>query len=367
MDEIKFVNLPFQQEKYEKEIKKSLDNLLKKGDFILGQAVNEFEGKMAEYCQTKYALGVNSGTDALVLSMKALGIEKGEEIITVANSFIATAGAIVACGAKPVFVDVGKDYLIDTNKIERAITNKTKAIIPVHLTGRMADMDSISEIAEKYDLKIIEDSCQAIGAEYNGQKAGSLGDTGCFSLHPLKNLNVFGDGGVITTNNQEIYEKIKKSRNHGLKNRNEVDFFGYNSRLDTFQASIALKKLEDIEKVVEKRRKNAGLYSYATNLTNIELPADQRENGRDVYHLFVIQCDKRDELQAFLKENKIGSAIHYPIPIHLQKASQYLGYKKGDLPETEKQASRILSLPVHEDLTTHEVFRVINSINKFYS
>ncbi len=361
---IKPVDLPLQHKKYKKGIIKSLDELLETGDFVLGKSLQEFEEKIAEYCETKYALGVNSGTDALTLALKVYDIGEGEEVLTVANSFIATAGAIVACGAKPVFVDVGEDYLIDVNKIEQAITNKTRAIMPVHLTGRIAYMDKINEISKKYNLKIIEDACQAIGAEYNGKKAGSLGDVGCFSLHPLKNLNILGDGGFITTNNQEIYEQIKRLRNHGLKNRNEADYFGYNSRLDTLQAAIALKKLENLEKVIEKRRENASLYS--KNLQGVELPAEERENGRDVYHLFVIQCNKRDELQEFLKQNKIGSAVHYPIPIHLQKASQIFGYKKGNLPNTEKQAKRILSLPINQDLKKQEILHIVNSINKFY-
>lgn len=364
MDKIKFVNFPLQYNTQKESILKILEDLLNRGDFILGEAVSEFEKKIAEYCGVKYALGVNSGTDALVISMRSFGIGQGDEVITVANSFISTAGSILECGAKPVFVDVEDNYLINPDKIEQAITERTKAIIPVHLTGKVSEMDRINEIARSHGLiKVIEDSCQAIGAEYNRKRAGSLGDIGCFSLHPLKNLNVLGDGGFITTDNEDIYETIKRLRNHGLKNRNEADYFGYNSRLDTFQAAVALNNLDKIDRIIQKRKKNANLYKQ--NLQGVRLPEEERQGCLDTYHLFVICSPERDKLQKYLKKNGIDSVIHYPIPIHLQKAAKQLGYKKGDLPKTETQAEQILSLPIHQDLREEEIMRVAKTINKF--
>jgi len=359
---IKFVDLsvgPLERE----QLSKCLEDLLAKGDFILGSSVEQFESRIADYCQTRFALGLNSGTDALMLALKAFGIKPGDEVITAPNSFIATAGAIVACSAKPVFVDVGQDYLIDPEKIEAAITSKTKAIIPVHLTGRMAEMDAINAIARKYNLAVIEDAAQAIGAEYNGVRAGGLGDAGCFSLHPLKILNVLGDGGVLTTNNPEVYETIKQLRNHGLKNRNEADSFGLNSRLDTLQAAFALLRLEHLEEHIEARIKNADIYR--KKLQGVQLPAPTRRNSRDTYNTFIVQSKQREGLQKFLYEHQIGSAVHYPIPIHLQQAAKSLGYKNGDFPNTEEQAGKILSLPVHQGLSQKDIEYVCEIVNKF--
>jgi dTDP-4-amino-4,6-dideoxygalactose transaminase len=366
-EHINFVNSTPQNKALSEKLIKILNELIEDRYFILGNYLKEFEEKIAAYCQTKYALGVNSGTDALFLSLKALKIGQGDEVITAPNSFIATAATIVNCGAKPVFVDIKPDYTIDEDLIEDAVTEKTKAILPVHLAGRTAEMDKINKIAERFDLKVIEDACQAIGAEYKGKRAGSLGDIGCFSLHPSKILHVLGDGGFITTNNDGFYEKIKKLRDHGFKKRDEVDFFGYNSRLDTFHAATALIKLPHLEDWIKKRHENAKKYKEGlSNLNNIILPPNSGLQGRDVYTLFMIQADRRNELIDFLKQKNIGCKAHYPIPIHLQKAAQYLGYKKGDFPETEKQADRLVSLPIHQDLKEEEIAKIIESINQFY-
>lgn len=363
---IKFLDLSLQNQNQKKAFHKNLEQVVEKGDFIFGSSLKKFEEKIADYCSCKYALGLNSGTDALILTMKTFGIGKGDEVISVANSFIATIGAIVARGAKPVFVDVGDDYLIDADKIEEKITDKTKAILPVHLYGRVADMNKINKIAKKNNLKVIEDACQAIGSEYHNKKAGSLADAACFSLHPSKLLGVLGDGGFLTTNNKEISEKINKLRNHGLKNRDEADFFGVNSRLDTFQAGIALGKLNYLEKWIELRRKNELLYYEKLRSLPIQFPPEQKKGNRTNNYLFVIQLDKRDKLQEFLNQQGIDARVHYPIPIHLQKAAKYLGYKIGSLPETEKQAKKMLSLPIHQDLKKSEILRIADSINKFY-
>lgn len=367
---IRYIDLALQHKNQKEEIIEALKGVLERGDFGLGKSIDEFEKKIAEYCGTKYAAAVNSGTDALTLAMMALGIKKGDEVITVSHSFIATVGAIVdgRVNATPVLVDIKKDYTIDENLIENSITSKTKAIIPVHWAGRICEMNKINEIAKKHNLFVIEDACQAIGAEYNGKRAGSLGDIGCFSLHPLKILNVLGDGGFITTNDAEIYDKIKKLRNHGLKNRNEADFFGFNSRLDTFHAAVALQKMNHLEEWINKRRENASLYKKElSSCKTIQLPESERLNGRDVQSIFLIQTEKRDELQKFLLEKGIEALVHYPIPIHLQKAASFLGYKEGSLPMTEKIVKIMLSLPVHQDLTKEEILAISGAIKEFDS
>ena len=308
---------------------------------------------------------MGNGTDALFLSLRALGIRQGDEVITAPNSFIATAGAIVAAGAKPVFVDVKGDYNINPDLIKQAITTKTKAIIPVHLTGRPADMDTILIIARKHGLYVIEDAAQAIGARYKGKRVGSLGSTGCFSLHPLKNLHVHGDGGIITTNNKELYEKLLKLRNHGLKNRDECDFWGYNSRLDSIQAAIGNIKLEYLGDWNKRHREIAVMYR--KNLSGVVTVPVDKEFEEPVYHNFIIQGDKRDELQKYLLERGIETKIHYPIPIHLQEAASSLGYKERDFLVCEAQAKRILSLPIYPELTDGQVNMVIKAIKSFYS
>ena len=257
---IPYVDISAQYCSIKYEILKEVEDVLASGQVILGEVVNNFEESFAALCHTKYAVGVANGTDALMLSMKALGIGEGDEVLTVPNSFIATASSIVLVGAQPVFVDVGDDFNIDPDKIERAITSKTKAIIPVHLTGRPADLNPILNIANKYGLSVIEDAAQAARAEYEKQRVGSFGATGCFSFHPLKNFNAFGDGGAITTNDIKLYQKLLKLRNHGLRNRDECEFWGYNSRLDAIQAAILNVKLKYLEKWVNRRRKIAFIY-----------------------------------------------------------------------------------------------------------
>ena len=362
---VKFVDLGAQYKILKDEIIKKFDEISSKGAYILTDELKKFEKNFADYCKVKYAIGVGNGTDALFLSLRALGIRQGDEVITAPNSFIATAGAIVAAGAKPVFVDVKDDYNINPDLIKQAITPKTKAIIPVHLTGRPADMDTILIIARKHGLYVIEDAAQAIGARYKGKRVGSLGSTGCFSLHPLKNLHVHGDGGIITTNNKELYEKLLKLRNHGLKNRDECDFWGYNSRLDSIQAAIGNIKLEYLGDWNKRHREIAVMYR--KNLSGVVTVPVDKEFEEPVYHNFIIQGDKRDELQKYLLERGIETKIHYPIPIHLQEAASSLGYKERDFLVCEAQAKRILSLPIYPELTDGQVNMVIKAIKSFYS
>lgn len=361
---IPYVNLQEQHTLLKKEILSVLIRAFNRSDFILGQEVQKLEQSFARYCGTRYAIGVNSGTDALFLSMKALNVGPGDEVITASNSFLATASSIMAAGAKPVFADVQQDMNLDPSSIESKITSKTKAIMPVHLTGRPADMNPILAIAKKYRLHVIEDAAQAIGTEYHGKKAGSFGTANAFSLHPLKTLNACGDGGMITTNNEKIYKKCLQLRNIGLKNRIESELWGYNSRLDSVQAAIVNVKFKYIDQWIQKRRKNAEYYR--NHLSGIVQCPIEKSFERSSYHLFVIQTEKRDALQTYLLKNGIETKIHYPIPIHLQKCAQSLGYKKGDLPTTEKQSQRILSLPIYQTLTQRQLDYVIKKIRSFF-
>jgi dTDP-4-amino-4,6-dideoxygalactose transaminase len=335
--------------------------------FIMGPEVEWFESNFAKLCQASYALGVNSGTDAIFLALKALDIGSGDEVITVPNSFVASVGAIMATGAKPVFVDVGPDYNIDAALIEQAITKKTKAILPVHLTGNPAEMDKIMEISKRRSLYVVEDAAQAVGAAIEGQPVGSFGDAGCFSLHPLKNLNVCGDGGVLTTSSQEVYNKLKLLRNHGLKNRDEIEFFGYNSRLDTIQATIANHVMKNLNSITEARRNNAQVYdSELKNLYDFITLPPRRDSVYQVYHTYVIKTKNRDKLAKYLNGLGVETKIHYPIPIHIQKPCRELGYKKGDFPVCEEDCRTIISLPIHQYLKLEDLSYVIDSVHRFY-
>lgn len=363
MRNIPYVNLMNQHVSIKKELMEAVSRVLDRADFILGEDVKRFEEAVAVYCGVKYAVGVNSGTDALFLCLKAYGIKQGDEVITAPNSFLASASVIVACGAKPVFSDVGDDMNINPDCIEEKITSKTKAIIPVHLTGKPADMQRICAIAKKHKLFVIEDAAQAIGAQYQGKKAGCLADAGCFSMHPLKTLNACGDGGLVTTNDQQLYLKILQLRNIGLKNRDESDIWGYNSRLDTVQAAILMVKIRYLDSWIDERIKNARIY--AENLKDTVIVPIQGKDEKAAYHTFVIRTDKRDALKKHLEEKGIGTRIHYPIPIHLQKASRIFGYKKGDFPVCEKQCEMILSLPVYPGLAENDLVYVSDTIKNF--
>jgi dTDP-4-amino-4,6-dideoxygalactose transaminase len=364
MTHIPYIDFRRQHLPIRDEILSAIGRVIDHAGFILGEEVEQFEKEIAGYCGTKYAVGVNSGTDALFLSLKAYGIGQGDEVITVPNSFLATTSVIVAVGARPVFVDVADDMNINPELIEEKLTTNTRAIMPVHLTGRPVDTDPIVQIAMAHNLVVIEDAAQAIGAEYKGRKVGSLGDAGCFSLHPLKTLNACGDGGVITTNNESLYGTLIQLRNIGLKNRNESDMWGYNSRLDTLQAAILLVKLKYLDLWIEQRRSNAEYY--IEHFSDVVATPVDRDSDRSAFHTFIIRTEKRDELQEYLERNGIGTRIHYPIPIHLQAAAQSLGYKKGDFPVCERQAHTILSLPIYQGLTEAELAYIVDRIKSFF-
>ena len=350
-----------------KKILKLISDTVKFNDFTLGRYVDQFEKQFCKYQKVKYAIGVGSGTDAIFLSLKALNIKEGDEIITPTYSFYATAGAIATTGAKPVFVDVKKDLNIDEEKIEKKITNKTKAIVPVHWSGRICNMRKITKLAKKYKLHIVEDACHAILAHDDKKKfAGNFGITGCFSMHPLKNLNVWGDGGIITTNNKKIYEKLKLMRNHGLINRNNCKFYGYNSRLDTIQAAVALEMIKKIKSITSARIKNANyLNSKLKFVDQIEL-IKEKKKFKSVYHLYQFFCERRNELNNFLRKNKIDSKIHYPKPLHLHYAAKKFKYKRGQFINAENLSKKVISIPVHEYVKKKDLDLIINKIKSFY-
>lgn len=343
----------------------AIEEALATGLWVGGPHIERFEQAFAAYCGARHAIGVGSGTDALILSLRALDIGPGDEVITVPNSFVASTACIYLVGARPVFVDVGPDQNIDASGIERAITPRTKALLPVHLTGRVAAMDAVMKIAERHGLKVIEDAAQAVGSKFRGRMAGLWGHAGCFSAHPLKNLNAMGDGGIVVTDDETVAMRLRRLRNNGLVDRNTVAEWGTVSRLDTVQAAILLERLKLLDEVTAIRRANAARYMKALDRKFVFFPPELPEQF-NTYHTFVVQVDRRDELQQFLSKHGIGTAIHYPIPIHLQPAAKALGYKLGDFPRTEEQAKRILTLPVHQLLKGDDIDYIAEKVNAFF-
>jgi aminotransferase EvaB len=337
------------------------------GDFTLGKPLVEFEKRFADLCGAPYAIGVGSGTDALILSLKAAGVGYGDEVITTTNTFIATVGAIAMAGATPVFVDSEDGFVIDATKIEAAITPRTRAIMPVHYTGNVADMPAIMTIAKKHNLVVIEDACQAIGGQIDGRPVGSWGLTAGFSLHPLKNLNVWGDGGVIITHDEKTFEHLKLLRNHGLINRDEVAIFAHNSRLDTLQAVIGNRLIDQTGFITRRRIEIAQRYDRELGqlAPHVTIPV-RRPGVKHVFHLYIVRVERRDELLAHLTKAGVEAKIHYPIPMHLQPAAKHLGYKHGDFPQAEADCRRIITLPAHQHLTDEEVGYVIEQVKAFY-
>ena len=336
-------------------------------DFTLGNKVNELEEDIANECGTKYAIGVGSGTDAIMLSLKSLGIREGDEVITSTYTFYATIGAIVTAGAKPIFADCAEDYNIDISKIEEKITSKTKAIVPIHWTGRPCDMDPLMEISRKYSIPIVEDACHALQGEYKGKRCGSFGETGCFSFHPLKNLNVWGDGGIIVTDNKQLADELKLLRNHGLKDRNTCVKFAYNSRLDTLQAVIAKHLIDNRLNLITKSRiNNAKLYDkHLGDIHSLKIP-ERVPHNKEVFHLYTFQADQRDDLAFYLQKNGVDAKIHYPIPMHMQPAAKKYNHNIGDFPVAEELCKTTISLPVHEFVSEREILHVSQLIKKFY-
>lgn len=363
--QIPLVDLKAQYLSIKEEIDEAIQRVLNKCNFIMGDEVKEFEEELASFCSAKYAVGVSSGTDALLLALKAINIQPGDEVITVPNTFIATTEAITMAGGKIKFVDIDEEtFNIDTNKIESAITNKTRAILPVHLYGQPANMDPIIDVAKKYNLKVIEDAAQAHGAEYKNKRVGALGDIGIFSFYPGKNLGAYGDAGAVVTNDPDISNKIAMLRNHGRTKKYEHEYEGYNCRLDTLQAAILRVKLKYINSWNEARRNHASSYRKLLQNTDIILPTEQKDN-KHIYHIFAVRTADRDNLLNKLKNEGIGAGIHYPIPLHLQPAYRYLGYKAGDFPITEKCAREIISLPMYPELDEVKIKKIAEAISKF--
>lgn len=346
---IPMLDIKAQHEPLKDEIKQALKEILDSGRFILGSNVENFERECASYITTQYAVGLGSGTDALYLSLRALDIKQGDEVITTPFTFIATAEAITYVGAVPVFADINRLTLnIDPAKLEEKITAKTKAIIVVHLFGQPADMQEIMDIAGRYGLKVIEDCAQAFGARYRGTPVGSIGDCGCFSFYPSKNLGAYGDGGMLTTNKPDIHEKVSRLRNHGTIGPYEHAFIGYNSRLDEIQAAILRIKLKHIDTYNRSRQKIASLYSSMLSEA-VQCPVEL-EDRLHVYHQYTLRTPLRDQIQQSLTDSNIASVVYYPKSLHVQGAFRYLGYDSGDFPESEAAAREVLSIPIYPEL-----------------
>lgn len=364
---VPFVDLRIQYKAIKKELDPLLKDIFATGQFVKGAYLEKFEQEFASFIGTKYAIGLASGTDALHLSLLALGIQKGDEVIVPANTFAASAYAVIYTGAKPVFVDCHpKTYNLDVSLIEKVITKKTKAIMPVHLFGQPAEMDAIKKIAHKYKLSVIEDACQSHGALFKKKRTGSLGDISAFSFYPGKNLGAYGDAGAVTTNSGKLADHVKKLREYGGITKYMYDEIGFNSRMDALQAAVVLTKLKYLEKWNEKRNMLAKYYDkrFREDLPFIKTPRILGNNS--VYHLYVIQTQKRNDLMSYLSDEGIQTGIHYPIPLHLQKSLHFLGYKKGDFPVTEQLSSLGLSLPMFPELTTEQQNYVVETIKKFF-
>jgi dTDP-4-amino-4,6-dideoxygalactose transaminase len=364
---VPFLNLKIQNDVAKEEIEKDIKSVIETCAFAGGPFVEKFEDDFAKYCNTKYALGVGNGTDALWVILIALGIGKGDEVITTPNSFIATAEAISFSGAKPVFVDVEeKYYSMNYKMLEKAITPRTKAIIPVQIFGQICDMDPILEIAKKHKLYVIEDACQAHGAEYKGKRAGSIGDAGAFSFYPGKNLGAFGEAGAVVTNNDEIAAKIKMFRDHGQSRKYFHDIVGWNARMDGIQGAVLKAKLKHLDKWNEERSKIAKIYrEKLSDIKEIILP-NENNLGKHIYHIYAIRVKNRDNFMNFMKDNDIGCAIHYPVPIHLQNAYKDLGLKKGTFPVAEQIAEEFVSLPMFPGLTNQEIDFTVDKIRDYF-
>jgi dTDP-4-amino-4,6-dideoxygalactose transaminase len=346
---------------------KDVRALVQSGDFTLGKPLTEFEQRFAKRTGMPHAIGVGTGTDAIIMPMKMSGIGPGDEVITTTMTFYATVGAIVATGARPVLVDSEDGFMIDPEKIEAATTPRTKAVVTVTFSGNIPDLERVKAIADKRGLRIFEDSCQSIGGELNGKPMGSWGEAAAYSLHPLKNLNVWADGGVVTTRSDELARKLRLYRNHGLVNRDEIEFFGINCRLDTIQAVVANRLMTQLDFITQTRIKNAAYYDAAwKDIADCVQPPVRRPGVKHVYHLYMVRVKERDRLLAFLQQRGIEAKVHYPKPIHLQPAAAYLGYKRGTFPKAEADCDCILTLPAHQHLTQEELDYTIRSVHEFY-
>lgn len=367
---MEFLDLKKQHSQIAKEIDFAIKRVFESGIFIGGEEVSNFEKEIASYCDIKFAIAVNSGTDAIFLSLKALDVKEGDEVITTPFTFIATAEAIANCGAKPVFVDIDPiTFNIDAKKIEDKITKKTKALLPVHIFGQMADMDKIMKLSHKHKLSVVEDSAQAFGASYKGKMAGTIGHIGCYSFFPSKNLGAYGDGGMIVTNSKKTAEKIKLLKNHGSSSKSKYKnlILGTNSRLDAVQAAILRVKLKHLNKWVEEKRKKADFYDKKLAMIKKIIFPKILANNLHTYHQYSIRVpNKRNDLHNFLKLIGIPTMIYYSLPLHLQPAFKYLGYKHGDFPNSEKASKEILSLPLYPGLSQAEQKLTVSRIKRFF-
>jgi dTDP-4-amino-4,6-dideoxygalactose transaminase len=364
---VPFVDLKKQNAALRPEIGRALAALHRRGDYILGEDLKKFETEFAAYCGARYAVGLNSGTDALFLSLKALGIGPGDEVIVPAFTFIATANAVSYCGATPVFCDIDPlTYCIDPQSARKALTKRTKAVIPVHLFGQCCDMAALMTLARSRGLYVVEDGCQAHGAEFRGRKSGSIGDTGCFSFYPTKNLSGWGDGGMAVTSDEKIVRKLLLLRDCGRKSKYEHIIVGYNSRLDSIQAAVLRLKLKHLDEWNAARRRHAGRYtSGLAGIKGIACPATGPDTTH-VFHVYGIRARRRDALVAFLRSQGIGVTVNYPLPLHLQKSYAGLGYRKGDFPVAERICKEIISLPMHPFLTGPQISAVCGTIRQFF-
>lgn len=367
---IPLLDLKAQYQPIRSEILAAIESTCDEQGFILGPRVVALEEAVSAYVGSRAAVGVASGSDALLLSLMALGVKAGDEVITVPFTFFATAGAISRLGAKPVFVDIRPDtFNMDSGLIERAMTARTKAIIPVHLFGQCVDMEAIGEIAKRRGIGVIEDACQAIGAARGRSRAGVLGDLACFSFFPSKNLGGFGDGGMVTTNNKELADAVAMLRVHGSRVRYVHEVIGINSRLDALQAAVLSVKLKYLDQWAEGRRRNASryrqLFTDAKLLDRVKLPVVEEANHH-VFNQFTVRVPKRDQLRAYLKERGVGTEVYYPLPLHLQNCYRELGYQKGSFPISEQAAAEVLSLPIYAELKADQLAYVVQSIAEFY-
>ena len=362
---VQFIDFTEQHEAIKHQVDTGFKSVFKKGDFILGEEARAFEQEFAKFCQVQYAVGVNSGTDALYLAMSALDIGTGDEVILPSFTFIATALCVSYTGAKPVFVDIEKDtYNIDPKALEKAVTKKTKAIIPVHIYGQSADMDEINSIAKKYRLKVVEDAAQAHGATYQGKRIGSLGDIACFSFYPTKSLGAFGDAGMIVTNNKDVYEQALMLRDYGRQGRYEHKIKGYNSRLDTLQAVVLSAKLKYLDEWNRMRNAHAEHYNrLLKDVKGIQTPFLKKDRIH-VYQTYAVRINNRDKIADEMKKRGISVLVHYPIPLHLQEAYKELKYKVGDFPVSEQIAKEILSLPMYPHLKKEQIEYVCETLKE---
>jgi dTDP-4-amino-4,6-dideoxygalactose transaminase len=364
--QVPFVDLPAQHRVLQQELSEAMARVLERCDFALGQDVTAFEEEFAAFCGTKYAVGVDSGLAALEMSLRALGIGPGDEVIVPAHTFVATAAAVTFAGAEPILVDVDeRTFNLDTSQVEAAITPNTRAIMPVHLYGLPADMDAILALAYRYGLFVIEDACQAHGAWYNGKRAGSLGHAAAFSFYPTKNLGGCGDGGIMVTDDASVAEQVRAMRNCGQRQKYLHELPPFNHRMDTLQAAVLRVKLRYLEGWIEARQRNAALYTRLFAGSEVVTPVEM-PNRTHVYHLYAIRVPQRDELRAYLQGQGVGAAIHYPVPIHLQPFYAENGYRKGQFPVTEQVCDEILSLPMFPELTSSQVEYVVAQVSRFF-